>query len=392
MKKIVVFIFSIFDKIFFLKKENKYSVLVPPVDLTGSFGDELMLTAIAQYCKEPLLILSHNKIVRNDLFGLNTYYSNAFSSKLFRYYKIKRIIAKSKIIYIFGADVIDGGYSKEFSDLSVFLISQASKMKKNIRVVGFSLNRKNTYFLEKINELHYDKCHYLIRDINSFDLFNSKCNNKNVTLVGDSAFLAPIGKLVDYNYLKWIQKQKRNDKLVIGFCPNSSQAIKFGISEYLICLENILILFNKKINISIALLYHDLRASLNEYEMSNILYERLAKKGIDCFPPPICNNGNTMKAYIKEVDFTLTGRLHFGISGLAHSKPMFGITYNDKFEGIIKMFKISPDLCLINYHKINDPEDCVMNFINNYDLISSLIHNNLLSIKTSSELNIFQDT
>src|SRR5690606_34754068 len=65
-------------------------------------------------------------------------------------------------------------------------------------------------------------------------------------------------------------------------------------------------------------------------------------------------DGITLKSYLYPIDLTLTGRMHFGISGLSLNKPMFGLAYEGKFDGLQHLFGIDPEKSLAkNLHALS---------------------------------------
>ena len=98
-------------------------------------------------------------------------------------------------------------------------------------------------------------------------------------------------------------------------------------------------------------------------------------------------NGLELKSYLDFIDFTITGRMHFGISGIAAGKPMFGICYANKFEGMLRLFEIDPDRNLIDYTVLADCVKVVPLFLHDLDENRLKIETFLPRVKKQSFLN-----
>ena len=105
------------------------------------------------------------------------------------------------------------------------------------------------------------------------------------------------------------------------------------------------------------------------------------------FYTPNIKSGAILKNFISHVDLTITGRMHFGISGLVAKKPMFGISYYNKFEGLMRLFNVNPKITLVDYDKMGTTEVIVNNFIDNYEVTAESIINNLNIVQHNCLLN-----
>lgn len=160
-----------------------------------------------------------------------------------------------------------------------------------------------------------------------------------------------------------------------------------GLVEYLRCQLLLLKEFSKQ-NCSILFLYHDLRKyalGINDKELSKMVSFYFQENGMFC---DNITDGYLMKNYINLADFTVTGRMHFGISGYTLNKPMFGCCYYNKFEGVQDLFGIKPENSLVDYDKIPENLFRVTDFLEFLQTYQACIKRNLSSVQNCAQKNI----
>src|SRR5690606_10635594 len=114
--------------------------------------------------------------------------------------------------------------------------------------------------------------------------------------------------------------------------------------------------------------------------LSEELYFSRKNKTNSYFTPNI-KNGVELKSYLEYIDFTLSGRMHFGISGYSLKKPMLGITYEDKFSGLQRLFGLNPEFTLIaDYKNISQGKYVMDYFLENLDNIQKNIDSNYAKV------------
>lgn len=210
--------------------------------------------------------------------------------------------------------------------------------------------------------------------------------------VADLAFLCPFNKNTNKLYQNWISERKTEGKTIVGFCPNAIQAKKIGLEEYhnkmIIALRNMI----ENYNIAVVLLYHDIRYEINDRTIAEDLFNELHGDGFDIFYEKNIKNGLELKSYLEFVDFTFTGRMHFGISGYSLGKPMLGVSYEDKFSGLQKLFSIDIESSLIDYTELEKTDEIIPQFVNKLPYFTHNVKENLanvleLSSKTFEQIN-----
>lgn len=385
---------------FFVKgKKGANQILVlPAANLNGGFGEDIMITSfINNFANNaPVCILNGYRIVREDYrtINKNVEFRDGFNDKV-NFLKLLFLIRNSALVYVIGADIMDGTYRIHNSINRLRMIELAHRIGVKAQISGFSVS-KNILPVVKAKFTRVSKDVRLkIRDVESYVRMKDFIPADRLILTNDIAFICPDlpasydSKTYDV-YKKWVSKVSADGKLVIGVCPNAIQAKKIGFENYLAGFKQLLEGFLDAGNYAFVFLYHDIRPICDEASdstISQILNEYFGAKGVDCFYTDQIKNGVELKGYVSLVDFTITGRMHLGISGLTYSKPMFGVSYANKFEGMVKLFEIDPDHCLIDYDKLKDSKEKIRLFTKNFSAIQGSVKKNIGGVKLETSNN-----
>lgn len=365
-------------------KFNNDIILIPPTVLNGSFGDELMVVSFLNNFKEKNIILYTEQIIeRDDLFRNYTNLKYGKWNNNLIWYKFSEI-------YLLGADNLSGTYGNKEVEEKIKILKKANFFNKKVEILGFSLSKSITSEVQKMFNEIKSFTKFKMRDPDSFDRANKIIlSPKNIIQVADLAFSCPLISCENDDYITWIKNQKNEDRIIIAICPNSIHMRKYNDEEYI----NQYVDFIKQINnsgkYSFVLLYHDLRElneNWNDMLISKELYSILKSYNNVYFTDKIIN-GVQLKSYLSFVDLTITSRMHFGISGYSLGKPMLGITYENKFSGLQKLFEISPERSLIDYTDLNNLFKIFETFMDDYHKNCKLIQKNLPNILKLSKKN-----
>lgn len=381
LNKIYLQIQFLIIKIFHIKDKV---LVIPPTIMDGSFGDELMLISFLEHNKKKKVIIYEEKnLIRKDLY-------DRYDNLEFLEWDEKIIFKNVSHAYVLGADNMTGAYGEKNPLFKIRFLNRCNKSGIKTYILGFSLNENvNSKIKEGLNIIS-KKTKLFLREEVSYNRALEFIDNKfNVKQVADLAFLSPMYSLNDDIFENWIINQKQNGRKILAVCPNALQAKNIGEEKYI---SDIIILLKyslKKHKISILLLYHDLRNHCNgksDKDISSEIYNKLIDNFKDnLFFSSTIKNGLEMKYYLQDIDFTLTGRMHFGISGYSLNKPMIGIAYEGKFSGLQKIFDIDSKETLINdMLKISESEDKIDYIINNFDQINNNIKLNINKVKSLS--------
>lgn len=407
MKKVQKLVFYIKDLISWslakmkavsLKFSKTESILLLPAgDLDGGFGEDIMITSFIHNFSEskPVSILTKNLIRRDDFLGgfNNVSYQSGFGEV--SYSDLLMTLKEHSQLFAIGADIMDGTYGYYNTVTRIRLMQLANMIGLKTRFSGFSVSNTVTPFakegLQEISKFALIKA----RDEDSYARLSNFIRNDRLLLTNDIAFICPDirstyeGPKYDA-YAQWCDTLPNGNR-VIAICPNSIQARKITLEKYVDDMIFLLDTFRTHEKFAFVFLYHDLRPLCeghSDKDISEKLYNHFT--GLDdanCYFPQEISNGVQIKGYLNKVDFTITGRMHLGISGIVTGKPMFGICYANKFEGMLKLFSVEPSKCLVDYTDMQNCSSVVDSFLSSYTEIESLITKNLSSVQAVTKKN-----
>lgn len=353
---------------FFVKGDR--ILLIPPTELVGSFGDELMVLSFIQQFENQKIDI-YTETDRRDLFAPygNVYFRD--SRKLIKWHKYKSV-------QVLGADMMSGSYGDYLPLHYIDILRIANNLEINTKILGFSLKKKNSVtVMDRLRKLSKTTKLFL-RDVDSYSRAKD-LDLQNINLVADLAFFTDYPLMKDTAFDKWLTQN--SEKLKIAICPNALHAKAMGVEKYLQDLTSLIEKLSCK-DFAFLILYHDLRDHCDGYsdkDISRKLQKLLGEKISTYFPE--VRNGSEMKYYISRSDVTLTGRMHFGISGLSVGIPMIGISYEDKFSGLQKLLGINPGESLIDdYSDIQKDYDKIIDFLKNIDHYKARVSHNLKQV------------
>lgn len=379
------------------KTANKILVL-PAANLNGGFGEDIMITSFMNNFANgtPVCILNGYKIIREDYktINKNIEFIDGFDDRV-NFLKLLLLIKNCSLVYVIGADIMDGTYRVHNSINRLRVIELANRIGVKAQISGFSVS-KNILPVVKAKFIKVAKDVRLkIRDVESYVRMKDFIPAEQLILTNDIAFICPdvpasYQSNTYENYKSWVATAKAKGKSIIGVCPNAIQAKKIGFENYLSGFKQLLEGFLAVGDYAFVFLYHDIRPICDEASdstFSRILNEYFGAKSVDCFYTDQIRNGVELKGYVSLVDFTITGRMHLGISGLTFSKPMFGVSYANKFEGMVKLFDVDPNSCLIDYDKLSESKEKIRLFTENFAAIENSVKKNIQKVKLETSNN-----
>ncbi|MDX2240836.1 MAG: polysaccharide pyruvyl transferase family protein [Leptolyngbyaceae cyanobacterium bins.302] len=332
-----------------LKHNNRTypsAILVPPVSLSGSVGDEAMLIGCIAYLKKHgfkrIAIVSFDPLCR--------WYFHDQVDEVIDFHGKKRAFnfIKSTMpyshLYCIGADVMDGKYSAEPVLRITRLASLATYSGLQATISGFSFNEQpapsSTQLLKQLPKT----VRLCARDPISHNRLKHFLN-RPVELVADLAFLLEPSKL-DAAFqpsLEWIKTEKQRGQMIIGININST-FLKlfedFNKSNLVTAFVNLIeTLGTVNSGLSFLLVPHDSRGEVNDGSLSIDVFTNIStefKPRVHTIPFP-CQAGD-IKQIASHIDFAITGRMHFAIACLGQGVPVIGMVYQGKFEGLYQHF------------------------------------------------------
>lgn len=321
----------------FIKVDTQKIVILPPTS-GGSLGDQAMLDASTE------AVRGFGKVVVIDAPGslipvreTVIYAPLNGSSKMSKLRALKEILSSGTILFL-GADVIDGVYGGDCRRLGVLDMFVRAGLQG--ACIGFSISdRPGAKATQRLLKLPLMRMH--VRDRVSLTRFEKLTGRKGI-LVADAAFcLRPeITTPVMQEAIDWTKAQRGQGRKVLAVNIGGPTLRKIpgdGIESMNICLERWL---SEAPERAVLLLPHDFKpAPVGDIEPLRRLNEMLALKFSDrvMFIEPPFNTWD-VKALAAEIDFSMTGRMHFAIACLGMGTPTIGIVYQGKFEGLMDHF------------------------------------------------------
>lgn len=390
---------------------QKSSALVLPAESPGNLGDEALVTSTIHYLKDNgikyigLISFKQGNKWRslssdtvNETIEMEQYFKGRSLRSFWKtLFKAVPKISKYEHFYCLGADMMDGHYSDRATVSRLKLTSIAAELGLESTLCGFSFNDKPTPTSVQTFRNLPSKVKLCTRDPISQQRLIAQID-RPVELVADVAFLlspTPESKIAS-EVLQWTDKQKENNRLIIGFTPYNQFNPKLGIDrvEQLIrvYVEHLTELYSKQDNFSFILLPHDFRNFSSK--ASDIV---IAEGIVDNLPPEIKSHSikvptpctaADIKAIVGNLDFVLSGKFHLAIACLGQATPVAGITYQDKFEGLFKLFEIegatiSPEQVLRSGNLVN----FLVTLIARRDELQQKIKSKLPQIKELAQIN-----
>ena len=377
----IALLFSSFNK---SKSKQRCALVMPAGSINGGFGEDIMVAALLQTIECPVTIIAP-VIEGRRYYNRETLFVEYGKSK-FLCLKIAKIFRHFTDYYVIGADIMDGLYDD--NNLRFKTLTIAKKMRVRPHITGFSVREQTPDTFKKALKKIAPTVTIMGRDVESCKRM-SLILNKSVVETTDIAFLCDTPSLVDDDtqIKEWIFNERKQGRTISAFCPNAIQAASIGLSTYLNFVKELIDEFMSN-NISVLFLYHDLRkqcGELNDKDLSNMLSQEFNghKLFVDNIP-----DGYTLKPFIGLADFTITGRMHFGISGYTLGLPMYGISYYGKFEGLQSLFGIDPKLSLVDYKSNKVDKHQIKDFLNMIPIYRTSINLKISTVKEKALLNL----
>ena len=125
---------------------------------------------------------------------------------------------------------------------------------------------------------------------------------------------------------------------------------------------------------------HDQRGDSSDHLCLKPIYQNLqAQLGDDILYPAERMKAPEIKAFVKELDGIISGRMHLMIAAMGVGTPVFGIDYKDKMEGLLRLNNLPVDY-------LTNSSNIMHNFEKELARIRDFIHD-LPSLKRQLDAN-----
>ncbi|MFL9610287.1 polysaccharide pyruvyl transferase family protein [Methylobacillus sp. Pita2] len=363
--------------------DSNVSVLIPAPG-GGNIGDQAMLESFLKNIEGKKLIVNTQSIPLDipaeyssnleviEMPGL--IYGHLF--RFFKdYFKLRKIMASARALYIIGADIMDGGYNK---DASVMRSNIATYFVRNdipARVFGFSWNGKpDPAALVAIRNAALSGVVLCVRDPVSFQRLQN-AGVPNIRLVADMVFANGNTKSAGIED-------------VLEFCAgkrialvNASGLIAKDIDQ----IDEYSKVIDKLIGhgFSIVLLPHVIRPGANDLPVCQTLSEKYPA----AFLVGRLLQPDQVKRLAQEAKIVVTGRMHLSIMSLNQNIPSIVLSTQGKVDGLMQFFETEKFSVVPEKGFSTIICNQIDTICENYQEYHALIAKNLVNVKQLSEKN-----
>lgn len=362
----------------------------------GSLGDQALMQGLCNLINETdnkitEILVFPNEMPQN-LFNVTKGVIKIQNPYRFEIIKLLFKLIDYKGLVIVGADTLDGCYSPDKNLFWFEIADHAQQLGLEASFVSFSFSsRPNEKVVQRINSLN-EKIKFVARDLYSKIRFETFTLRK-ATLGADLAFKMNkhVEKSIVKNIVNRISEQKTLGRTIICINANPivlpSQELRVSlVSNYATVINRLL---DEDSNKFFLLLPHDFRVGVSDLVLareilSSIRSEHLTRVilvdfVLECWEA---------KAIVEKCNLIITGRMHLAIAGLSQGIPTYGLSYNDKFEGLMHHFSLSNNL--LKNDEIMDLtkfENFFKFAISNHAQIESEISSKIKDVEALSSLN-----
>lgn len=255
------------------------------------------------------------------------------------------------VMAVLGADCMDGYYNP-MTTLTMLAVSDlAARDGVRVSILGFSFNDRPDERLRSVFECVSERVLINVRDEISFNRFRSFCRAK-VQLVADSAFqLRPVvDSQVVLSLKRWVERQHQVGRTVLGLNVHPMLLGEPGplqIQQLIDQVAQEVCRYLDQGETCIALISHDYRDAIGDDVCLRPLYRVLSKRfGERIYYDETRCKAAELKGLAGALDGVVTGRMHLAIAALGMGVPVAALTYQDKFQGLMKHFELPQSLLL----------------------------------------------
>lgn len=325
-------------------------LLMSPTPYWGSLGDEAMLIASCEYlqrngCQVGVCVNSREDLP-NFTNGFDAVVSipNLYTPKLRTGVDFINKVKEWDAIGVFGADVIDGVYSKERSVAMLDKIIEMKELGAHAALLGSSVRGHDVkpQTREKLKTIGEERLHF--RDPVSANRVH-RVTGLNGVVVADAAFLLE-SRLCSSGerLLEKIDEFSKSTNHTWGV--NTNWRLFDGYidrQDYISLVVEIAGKVDKRFGrTSFVLLPHDTRGGRgSDFEVASDIDRRMKEEGMYSICPDPEIRSYSIKRVCQDFDFVLTSRMHVAIAALGVGCPVASISYQGKFEGLYEHFGLN---------------------------------------------------
>jgi colanic acid/amylovoran biosynthesis protein len=263
-------------------------------------------------------------------------------------------------MFVLGADVMDGYYNPVTSAKLLLLADLMATRGVKVSVLGFSFNSQPSSHIRPVFDGLDARTALHVRDQVSLGRFRT-FSRTPAQLVADAAFmLEPDDSPPEVASLAaWAQRQREAGRSVLGFNMHP-MLIRHATPEQVDTLVRSGIDALRRVAasrpVAIVLISHDYRGHEGDDVCLKPIFDALTSElGERLSYPTQRFSAAQLKAIAGLMDGVVTGRMHLAIATLGMGKPVVGLTYQDKFHGLLAHFEY-PERYLLSPSELADPQ------------------------------------
>lgn len=298
-------------------------------------------------------------------------------------------------VFVVGADLMDGYYSVLTTTRMITILDLVVRAGGRGGILGFSFNANPAEEIRNVFETLSNDAVINVRDPISFGRF-TRAMGSRAHLVADVAFLLKPDDVVSPPAQKcrdWCEERRAAGRRVVAVNIHPmliKNATPEDIRRLVGSSSRAIERFVKERPVSVALIPHDYRERDRDDICLGPIRDELADRlGDELFFLEGEHSARQLKMIASYFDGVVSGRMHFAIASLGMGVPVGGLTYQDKFQGLLDHFGMSHDL-LIDPTGVTDADrfgKYLLNFFDRLDDNASLVEARLSSIKAMSAKN-----
>ncbi len=244
---------------------------------------------------------------------------------------------------VLGADIMDGYYNPVTTARMLLAADIAASRGVRVAILGFSFNLKPNKLIQPVFDGLNDSLAVNVRDRISHERFQA-FSRTPAKLVADMAFMLEAdptsAKLVPL--AAWADARRQAGDTLIGFNIHP-MLIRHATPEQVQTLIDSSVTALRKVaahrKVSVMLISHDYRDKESDDVCLAPIHKALAVElGAHLLYPTERYSAAELKAMAGLMDGIVTGRMHLAIASLGMGTAVAGLTYQDKFQGLLAHF------------------------------------------------------
>lgn len=342
----------------FLVRRPIERILVVPPDpgtLMGALGDDAMVTSVLEMAR-----------ARNPDVEIEVLTSRSDASETAATHGLKPVEIWGNLHFVrdldalltercydavvaLGADIMDAYHDFLGSAKMIAVADLPARRGIPSSVLGFSFNARPMPRLAAHYKGASSEVRFRLRDEISYDRFK-RFSTATGDLVADSAFVLTPGAVAD-DLVIWIEAMQAEGRKVIGINLHPMlfrDATDHQIAAIIRRGEDALLACAQTTKVAWLLLPHDYRGRLGDAVCLEPIRDHIQDKlGSTVRYLDGRHRAATLKAVAGRLDGVVSARMHLAIATLGMGVPALCVTYQDKFEGLYRLFGL-PDWLLLS--------------------------------------------